>query len=260
MSLLPYEADLYERVTKEDALVIFARGLGYENVVVQLLRLYCSSSSLVLVLGSLSQEQRWFIQQIAPLENMMPKVITNETPTRERETLYKDGGVIFVTPRILVVDVLLERLPIANISGFIVLHAHKVTDRSTISFVMRLYRQKNRTGFVRAFSDFPERFAKGFSTVQRVMKCCFITKLHIRPRFHVNVKECLSKTEPHMIELRVDYSPTMIDIQSSLNELCELCFLELKRLSPILNIQDLTSDTGNIVRNAHHFIRQQLDT
>ena len=43
----------------------------------------------------------------------------------QRRNLYRQGGLISVTSRILVVDMLLEDIPIDSIGGLVVLHAEK---------------------------------------------------------------------------------------------------------------------------------------
>lgn len=42
-----------------------------------------------------------------------------------RESVYLSGGVLFVTSRILVVDMLTKRLPIHLVTGIVVFRAHK---------------------------------------------------------------------------------------------------------------------------------------
>ena len=45
--------------------------------------------------------------------------------SRERQNLYKQGGIISVTSRILVVDMLQSDIPTELITGMIILHAEK---------------------------------------------------------------------------------------------------------------------------------------
>lgn len=71
---------------------------------------------------------------------------------------------MFVTTRILVVDLLSGRLSGRAVSGCVVLNAHRVTETSGEGFAVRLFRAANRNGFVRAFSDQPVSFL-GFSKV-----------------------------------------------------------------------------------------------
>ena len=58
-----------------------------------------------------------------------------------------EGGVIFGSSRILVVDMLMDRLPIQLVTGVIVYKAHKVIETSQEAFILRLYRQKNKVRY-----------------------------------------------------------------------------------------------------------------
>ena len=82
--------------------------------------------------------------------------------------LSSPAGVVFVTSRIFVVDLLMERLPASAISGIVVANAHRVTNLSTEAFILRLYRHANRTGFVKALSDHAQGFTGGFNAVEKV--------------------------------------------------------------------------------------------
>jgi len=42
-----------------------------------------------------------------------------------RSDIYLEGGVLFITTRILVVDMLVERIPVHLVSGILVYKAHK---------------------------------------------------------------------------------------------------------------------------------------
>lgn len=46
-----------------------------------------------------------------------------------RQKVYLQGGVLFLTSRILVVDFLTERVPVEHISGILVYKAHRYVDR-----------------------------------------------------------------------------------------------------------------------------------
>lgn len=58
---------------------------------------------------------------------------------------------------------------------------------------MRLFRQKNKDGFIKAFSDNPVALVGGFSKLEKVMKCLFVAKVFLWPRFQSNVIDTLSK-------------------------------------------------------------------
>ena len=70
-----------------------------------------------------------------------------------------------MTTRILVVDLLSGRLNGRQVSGMLVLNAHRVAENSGEGFAVRLFRAANSRGFVRAFSDQPVSFL-GFSKVR----------------------------------------------------------------------------------------------
>ena len=74
------------------------------------LKVYSDPGNLVLVLGCSEQEEEWLSQRLALKgEKTLPKSVTSEVSTAERELVYLEGGVLFVTSRILVVDLLMER-------------------------------------------------------------------------------------------------------------------------------------------------------
>lgn len=94
-----------------------------------------------------------------------PADITNEVPATDRLDLYHARACLFVTTRILVVDLLAARIRPKDIAGMVILNAHRVTDTSGEAFAVRLYRAGNTSGFVRAVSDSPLAFNVGFNKV-----------------------------------------------------------------------------------------------
>ena len=76
--------------------------------------------------------QEYFIEKLEELGSKpVPRVISSEYSIKEREAVYLEGGVLFITSRILVVDMLTERIPIHLISGILVYNAHK-SDPTTL--------------------------------------------------------------------------------------------------------------------------------
>ena len=100
------------------------------------------------------------------LELLMPYDVTNEVSAASRIDMYRSKPCLFVTTRILVVDMLNARIQGQHIAGMIIMNAHRVTDASGEAFAVRLYRMANKNGFVRAFSDQPTGFASGFNKVR----------------------------------------------------------------------------------------------
>lgn len=58
--------------------------------------------------------------------------------------MYLKGGVLFVSSRILVVDLLKDRVPVSHVTGFLVCRAHTVLESCQEAFAIRLYRLKNK--------------------------------------------------------------------------------------------------------------------
>ena len=87
--------------------------------------------------------------------------------------------------------------------------AHRVTDTSNEAFVLRLFRQRNRTGFVKAITEQPETLQSGFAKVERVMKALFVTRLWLWPRFHDRVKRSLDSPALDLIEFRIPQNQGM---------------------------------------------------
>ena len=99
-------------------------------------------------------------------ELLMPFDVTNEVSAAGRIDLYRSKPCLFVTTRILVVDMLNARIQGQHIAGMVIMNAHRVTDASGEAFAVRLFRMANKRGFIRAFSDQPTGFASGFNKVQ----------------------------------------------------------------------------------------------
>lgn len=59
------------------------------------------------------------------IQGILINVFKSIVQTVFRIEIYKKGGVINVTSRILIVDLLAKRVPINHITGFLVLDAHE---------------------------------------------------------------------------------------------------------------------------------------
>lgn len=79
-----------------------------------------------------------------PLTNILNILFSYKKLFYYREKAYLEGGVYFVSTRILVVDLLKNRVPVSHITGIVVLRAHTVLESCQEAFVLRLFRQKNK--------------------------------------------------------------------------------------------------------------------
>lgn len=130
--LLPFQTLFFQDAFEHDQLTVMARGLGVETVLHNLLKLHCDPATLVLVVNLTPDEQEAYVAQLCISDvPLSPRAITSDTSTEERRDVYLQGGVLFVTSRILIVDMLTNLLPVHLVSGIMVCHAHNVTPLSS---------------------------------------------------------------------------------------------------------------------------------
>lgn len=268
--ILEFDNQLLLEAVEEDCLVICSRGIGIEKLLLQLVKAYNDPENLVLVIGTSQDEEEYIIERLKEEKvafNRMPKRITYDTLTNDRIDVYESGGILFITSRILVVDMLVERVPIAQITGLIVYDAHKILELHQEKFIMRLYRAKNQNGFIKALTQTPTIFMKGFATLDKTMRSLFVTKLFLWPRFRTEVSASLeSRALPDVVEVRFTLSPLMVTIQFALMELISTCFKELIKSSvhfssdsDQLNIESaLSLHFGRWIRNKFMPVWNQL--
>ncbi|XP_034286151.1 DNA repair endonuclease XPF isoform X1 [Pantherophis guttatus] len=242
---LEHETQIFLDLFHQDGLVICARGLGVDRLLLRFLRLYCEPTRLVLVLNTSPAEEEYFIDQLKT-DNVayLPRRVTNEIASSSRYEVYTQGGVIFATSRILVVDFLTDRIPADLITGILVYKAHRIIESCQEAFILRLYRQKNKQGFVKAFTDNALAFNTGFCHVERVMRNLFVRKLYLWPRFHAVVHSFLERHKPEVVEIHITMTPAMRAIQSSILDILNACLKELKQCNPALEVEDLSLENA----------------
>ncbi|XP_018577642.1 DNA repair endonuclease XPF [Anoplophora glabripennis] len=253
--MLEFETQIFLDIVHTDGLVIAAKGLHLNLVIFNILKVYCDVGNLVIVLNATEQEEKYYRNKLSD-----PNIYgtTCSTSTTEREDIYLSGGIHFVTTRILVVDMLKKRVPIDKITGFIILRAHTIFESCQEAFVLRLYRQNNKTGFIKAFSNSAQSFIIGFGHVERVMRTLFIKELYIWPRFHSLVIENFKRHAPQVVELHVPISEKMKKIQTHILDLMNLTVKELKRINNGLELQEISVENC-LTKKFHKILQAQLD-
>ena len=263
MPLLEYERDMLLSVLNEDSLSIASKGIGIERLLINIIKAYCDECNLVYIIGSTPEEDDFIIEQLKQ-ENVikLPTKVTSENvAVNQRNALYLSGGVFLITSRILVVDMLCNRVPFQLISGIIVCKAHRILEDSQQSFIMRLYRTNNKKGFITAISQSPASFIGGFGKLEKIMRQLFVNKLFLWPRFHVSINSSLSeRISPEVIEIRLTMTQSMQEIQFSLMDLISMSLKELNGCSSsfLYDSSDFTAENV-IAGNFGKVIRVQLD-
>ncbi|CRK27562.1 hypothetical protein BN1708_014829 [Verticillium longisporum] len=265
---LEYQQTLFQELRSDDELVVIAKGLGLMRLVTNLLHSYdAAGNNLIIIVGAEDRENAWIGEALAEHAaiSMSPKargltvVNTDFTSVGAREKMYARGGIFSITSRILIVDLLTSLLNPETITGLVVLHADRVVATSLEAFILRIYRQKNRAGFLKAFSDSPDPFATGFSPLSTMMRNLFLKKASLWPRFHVTVAESLEgKKKAEVIELEVPMTDAMKDIQNAIMECVEVSIHELKKGNTGLEMDDWNLDSA-LLKNFDVMVRRQLE-
>ncbi|KAK5663216.1 hypothetical protein OQA88_6634 [Cercophora sp. LCS_1] len=265
---LVYQQKLFEELRKEDELVILARGLGLMRLITNLLHSYdAAGNNLIVVVNAEDRENAWIGEALAEHAaiSMSPKargltvVNTDFTSVGTREKMYAASGIFSITSRILVVDLLTGLLNPETITGIVLLHADRVVATSLEAFILRIYRQKNKVGFLKAFSDNPDPFTMGFSPLATMMRNMFLRKTSLWPRFHMHVAQSLEgKKKAEVIELEVPMTDAMKQIQAAIMECVEVSIHELKKGNSGLEMDDWNLDSA-LLKNFDVIVRRQLD-
>lgn len=177
-------------------------------------------------------------------------------PSRER--VYLEGGIQFISTRILVVDLLKQRIPIELITGIVVLRAHTIIESCQEAFALRLYRQRNKTGFIKAFTSSAESFTIGYGHIERIMRNLFVKELFIWPRFHATVQASLKPYEAQSIELHVPLTTKMKLIQTHILDIMNYLVREIKRINRNVDMEEITVENC-VTKKFHKILQAQLD-
>ncbi|KAG8881170.1 hypothetical protein FRB98_004521 [Tulasnella sp. 332] len=206
-------------------LILIARGLGLRKVVCTLLQIYDGPQNLVLLVNSAPEEEKGIGSELGVMGVRNPglRIVDYEMSKKDRQSMYKKGGLVSVTSRILVVDLLQKDIP---------------------------------EGFVKAFSDQPEQFTYGMFPLKTVMTELHLRKTHIYPRFHQEVQTSLGRRKADVVELYVPMTPRMRDIHQAIVQCMTATLNELKRSNT--TVEDFNVENAYF-RSFDSIVRRQLD-
>ena len=115
---MSFHAAILSQLVEEDGLAVLGEGMGLSRLLSASLRLQAAQGGgLVLVLGCAEWQKRAVVQELAAEGTPAPPDVTADVSLAERLASYSAGGCVFVTTRILVVDLLTQRLPAASVTG-----------------------------------------------------------------------------------------------------------------------------------------------
>ncbi|CAI0417725.1 unnamed protein product [Linum tenue] len=240
-------------------LVILSSGLSLSKLISSLLLLHDPSQGSLLILSPSSQSLKSQISHHLQSSDGSNEIaeITAELPAHHRLSLYSSGQTCFITARILIVDLLTNKIPISSLAGLILLNAHSLSETSTEAFIVRIVKSMSRSVYVRAFTDRPHAMVAGFAKTERIMKALYIRKLHLWPRFQVYVSEELERNPPEVVDVRVPMSKYMVGIQKAIVEVMDACLKEMRKTNKV-DVEDLTVENG-LFKSFDEIVRRQLD-
>lgn len=169
----------------------------------------------------------------------------------------------------------------------------RISENSIDSFVIRVFHERHRAGFIKAFSDDAEFLAIN-NRLERVLRSLYLKKLFLWPRFRFEVTRALEGENevdialntravlvPEVVELNLSLTKHMHIIQSAILVAMNTTIAELKKsLSNNTHIQlnfkngsNEDSNTGGqsnidtsqwtlengLFHNFDYYLRQQLD-
>ena len=229
------------------------RGISYDRVFVNLLKIFSDPSTLVLVANCSDAEEKLYRSQLDP-----EHIHESSTLVNERERVYLQGGIQFISTRVLVVDLLKNRLPVDLVTGIFVLRAHDVIESCQVAFALRLFRQKNKTGFIKAFSRNAEAFSFGYGHLEKVMRNIFVKEAFLWPRFHGTIRQTLKPFEPPVIELQVPMTTNMTLLQTHILDIMNFMVKDIKQLNRTVELEEVTVENC-VTKKFHKILQSQLN-
>ncbi|KNE65850.1 hypothetical protein AMAG_09818 [Allomyces macrogynus ATCC 38327] len=241
MNLLPlaFQREIVTELLADDsALVVLARGLGSLPLIQFLARAFARPISLVFLLdaGNSGAPNATLLGDLDTADTSLgdptrhAHIVTGETSSDQRQQAYLRGGVFLITARVLVVDMLSDKVPLHLVTGILIHRADRVTESSTEAFILRLFRAQNTNGFIRAFTETPESLVGGFNKLEKCLRALHVRKVLAWPRFHMLVAQTLASHPADTLELHVGLTESMQVAQMSIMELITMCIAELRRL------------------------------
>ncbi|KAJ1450062.1 hypothetical protein M885DRAFT_489038 [Pelagophyceae sp. CCMP2097] len=241
MPLPRFLGRIVDDLVQDDSLAIVARGLGVQQIVAELVRRCCveEAPGIYLVLN-VSRESfeplRAAVAAAGVAEDSLPLLADADLGRDKRQALYATAErcVVALGCRVAVVDLLDGSLDATKIRGVILPRCHRCALRggdSLESFVVRVLRQKNGDAWVRAVSDEPEAFIRGFARLEKTMKALELQRVALWPRFEARTAQSLDRFAPRVYELRATLSAKTKRAQLAVVVSLEACLAELRSLA-----------------------------
>ena len=251
-------------ISTSDVLLVCARNLGARILLCRLIRLYKTINEFVFVLGGRRELAcvRVMLEADGVASDELPRLLDSGTTAAERRGLtVRGGGVYFASSQQLLVDLLAGRIDARRVRGVIVYDAHRVTDTSKEGFALRLFKEKNPEGFVKALCEDPEALSAGFGRLQNTMRWLHVSKVFLWPRFHDLVRRDLDASQFFSVtEELIEFTPAMQNVQRAIVACQDAALDAIKAACPGVDIDALCSGSGALFDNFNDLLRRHIMT
>ncbi|KAJ6245723.1 DNA repair endonuclease xpf [Anaeramoeba flamelloides] len=242
--MLSFQKNIFNSLLETDGMLVCGKGLGLSTIQLTFLKMYCNSRSLVFVLNYNEDIVKNLIQDLfLSGTKHLPKLITNDFEASVRVKYYHEGGVLFITSRILVHDILKYRVPLSKLSGLFVFNAHSVETTTNLALILELVREQNQKCFIRCMTNSARALVmKGTKKTEALLRSLLIKHLFLLPRFHLRVQESLDSVSASVFTIPIEQTRSVKKIQELLFRVIELILQELREMHKI-NKSDLNFET-----------------
>lgn len=228
---MEYERATLAKTLPASVLFVVANGLGLERLFLEHLILFSDRRLLALVLNTNEHDESYFVSKLKEHNvECDPKVINSEVSIKDRQSIYLEGGVQFCSSRVLLVDLLQNRIPTDRIAAIFVYRAHQTLNAFQDSFILRLYREKKPDGTVKAFTDFPNSLSS-LGQLQRLVDRLYIRHVELMPRFSSIIESELNRYQLKTAIFSVDVPTPLRRVHRTIIEFIKVCVRDLRTCS-----------------------------
>ncbi|KAH8584219.1 RAD1 [Cryptosporidium sp. chipmunk genotype I] len=282
MRLLPFQKSMLNDIdSNKSCLIILSKGLGVFNIVYNYLKnIEINAGNSIFILNLSIPEVDCFKQFVNNMDqkqldknvDALTKnnhllsnklvIINSEMNLNKRKAFYNKGGIHIVTSRILLTDLLSERLDFSHIDGIILFNAESLNVRNwNDAFILQLFKSKNPNGFIKGISQRPETLNQGYFGPGIAMRYLGATELFLYPRTNTIVEESFKLSqEIKVIEKSVKATEYFYIIQKCIKILLEKGLHEILKLNPNIEVTvfDLLYNSPKKLKNKIESITQDL--
>lgn len=234
-----------ETVKAGSCLTVMGTGLGLERLYALLVRLYSSPRVLVLVLGMGKDEADQLVAATLgdSAVERRPSVVRSQ-PAAERAKLYTAGGVVFVSARVLVLDLLRGVVPYRLLTGVLVHGAHSIAEHGALAFCLRLVRHHgSASAFLKGFTDNVQAL-RSEARLQAALRALFTGHVLLWPRFEARICRELDPHAPDVVELCPPLTVRMHAVLGALQRLVPAMVQEIEASNPGMEVPTATPDNA----------------